>query len=145
MEFEARGRTDLALRHLNQILIDFPNSLEIRIHRTLLLCRYSSINSKELFQLENTARFGYYDFRTYLLLEELINTFIQGRCRGASMAVAHRLLDALLDNPSAQNAAGPQRQLAHLRGLAYLRQRNSALAPTVFDDHNNLCQTLKLA
>ncbi|MDG4551363.1 MAG: hypothetical protein P9F19_18090 [Candidatus Contendobacter sp.] len=128
LEFEARGRTDLALRHLDQILIDFPNSLEIRIHRTLLLCQYSSINSKELFQLENTARFGYYDFRTYLLLEEMTNAFIQGRCHGASVASVHRLLDALLDNPAARNVAGPQRQLAHLRGLVYLRQNNPALA-----------------
>lgn len=138
MELEAHGRTDLALRHLDQILINFPNSLEIRIHRILLLCQYSSINSKELFQLENTARFGYYDFRTYLLLEELINAFIQGRCRGVGVASAHRLLDALLENPAARNVAGPQRQLAHLRGLVYLRQNNPALALDSFQRSQQL-------
>ncbi|MFO1423601.1 MAG: hypothetical protein U1F70_08095 [Candidatus Competibacteraceae bacterium] len=138
MELEAHGRFDLALHHLDQTLIDFPKSLEIGIHRTLLLCQYSGIDSKRLSELENTARFGYYDFRTYLLLEELINAFTQGRCRGASVANAHRLLDALLENPSARNVTGPQRQLAHLRGLVYLRQNNPALALDSFQRSQQL-------
>ena len=138
MELEARGRPDLALRHLDKILAKFPNSLEIRIHRTLLLCQYSGVNPRELAQLENTAQLGYYDFRPYLLLEGLVNAFIQDRCRGVSPASAHRLLDALLENPSARNVAGPQRQLAHLRGLVYLRQKNPVLALNSFQRSQQL-------
>ena len=128
MGLEARGRPDLALQHLNKTLVRFPNSFELWIHRTLLLCQYTNINPKMLVQLDQIAQFGFYDFRPYLLLEELISALSQGRCRGATPADAHRLLDALSENPTAQGSAGSKRQLAHLRGLVYLRQNNAALA-----------------
>ncbi|MDS4032258.1 MAG: tetratricopeptide repeat protein [Candidatus Contendobacter sp.] len=143
MGLEARGRPDLALQHLNKTLVDFPNFFELWIHRTLLLCQYAGIDPKTLTQLDHVARFGSYDFRTYLLLEELINALIQDRCRGATPADAHRLLDALLENRTAQNSAGSKRQLAHLHGLVYLRQHNPVLALRSFQQSQQLAPDIE--
>lgn len=138
MELEAHGRPDLALRHLNKTLSHFPNYFEIWIHRTILLCQYSSMNPSEFAQLENVARFGIYDFHPYPLTEGLINTLIQGRCRGAGPDEAHRLLDALLKSQTARNTVDFRRQIAHLRGLVYIRQRKPEQALQSFQQSQQL-------
>lgn len=138
MELEARGRPDLALQHLDKILDRFPDSLEIEIHRVLLLCQHSGIQPAELAKLEDVARHGFYDFRPYPLTERLINTFIYERCRGVNPDNAHRLLDALSENQAARTAAGSQRQIAHLRGLVYLRQQKPEQALHSFQQSQQL-------
>jgi len=138
MELEARGRPDLALQHLNKTISHFPNYFEIWIHRPILFFQYSSLNPAELSQLESVARSGIYDFHPYPLTEGLINTLIQGRCRGASPDDAHRLLDALSESQTARNTVDFRRQIAHLRGLVYIHQQKSEQALRSFQHSQQL-------
>jgi flagellar biosynthesis regulator FlbT len=93
-----------------------------------MLCHYSTVNPVEFSKLEKVSQTGFYDFRTYSLLEILINTLIDGRCSGANTTDAHRLLDALLQNKTAQTTEGPKRQIYHLHGLVYLKEQQATLA-----------------
>ncbi len=127
-DLESRGQPQLALEHLEKTLKVFPDHVELWLHRIIILCDYSTVDPVEFSKLEKLSKTGFYDFRTYPLLEMLINALTDGRCSGANTTDAHRLLDALLQNKTAQTTEGPKRQIYHLHGLVYLREEQATLA-----------------
>ena len=94
----------------------------------LLLCHYFRANPNDFSKLVELSQTGFYEFRTYPLLESFINNIIDNRCLGATPIYARQLLDALLQNKAAQNDAGPKRQIYHLHGVVYLKEHQADLA-----------------
>lgn len=128
IEMESSGQPKLALIHLEKTIHLFPNNFELWLHRILLLCHYSRVSSGELSRLIEISRTGFYDFRTYSLLESFITKIIDGHCPDANSAYAHQLLDGLQENKTAQNDTGPSRQICHLHGLIYIKENQTDLA-----------------
>lgn len=134
IDLESRSHPELALKHLEKTLGIFPDYFELWLHRMILLCHYTTIDPVEFSNLEKRSRTGFYDFRTYSLLELFINSLIKQHCAGANTVYAHHLLDALLQNKTAQIADGPKRQIYHLQGLVYLAEKQASLALHSFQD-----------
>jgi hypothetical protein len=123
IEWERLQRPDLALRHLDNVRQRFPDNIELILHSTILRCRYEEATLSDQSELEAALRSGFYDFRTYSLLETLINSVVSNACPGVGFSGAHRLLDALLSNSAARSAGGPQRQIYHLQGILFTAQQ----------------------
>lgn len=128
IELEDAGHPDLALQQLETALRRLPNEVELYLHRLWLTCRYRQITSEELVVLEPVLRDASYNFRTYYLLETLTDQIIAGQCQGVDATAAHRLLDALFQNPAARGENGPKRQIYHLQGVLHASENQSAAA-----------------
>lgn len=127
-EMESFNQPGLALNHLEKTIRLFPDHLELWLHRIILVCHYLRPSPDEFSRLLNISKTGFYDFRTYPLLESFINDIIANRCPGISSTYAHQFLDMLLLNKTAQIHNGPKRQIHHLHGLVYLKENQAGLA-----------------
>ena len=128
IEMESFNQPGLALNHLEKTIRLFPNHLELWLHRMILACHYFRASPDEFSRLIKISRTGFYDFRTYPLLESFIKDIIANRCPGVTSTYAHQFLDMLLLNKTAQIHNGPKRQIHHLHGLVYLKENQAGLA-----------------
>lgn len=132
MEWEQQNRPDLALRQLQEASKRIPENVEILLHRLVLECHYASVIPQTLIDAESLIRRSPYDFRTFNLLETLINQVMSGACRGIDSMIAHQLLIALADNPSARENSGPLAQIYYLHGQLYVNDNEPGLALQAF-------------
>ena len=132
IEWEQRGRADLALRQLREASHLIPDNVELLIHRLTLECRYAVITPQMLADADNLIRRSPYEFRTFNLLEALFSQVVAGACNGIDMKQAHQLLVAMTDNPVTHLSTGPLAQIHYLHGLLYVNENQPPMALHAF-------------
>ncbi|WP_052808263.1 hypothetical protein [Methyloterricola oryzae] len=120
--FDKHGRPDIALDILSRALQKRPEDLHLRLHYLVEKCFTSGITANEFQQTLGPFRSVPFDFKSYPFFNSLFTVLPDSHCRGIGFAELHELVTALFKNPKAVDS-GARRQLHHLNGYLYARQR----------------------
>jgi hypothetical protein len=145
MALDRSGRRDLALARLESATRVMPADIEVRLHYLALKCLSRGVSQEEIKQVLNLLRDVPYDFRTFNLLERIVDIAPSAGCVGIGRANTHAMLDALAMNPGAQKSNGPKRQIHYLRGLLYAQENNAVAAFREFETSLDLVPDVEAA
>lgn len=116
------GYSQAALNILTRAIERQPADIHLHMHYLVQTCYSASLHPEDFERALEKFRRTKFNFRSYPLFESMMETLPNGNCTELGFEQLHALLDAFEQNPGASDS-GPRRQIHHLRGLLYARQK----------------------
>ncbi|CAI8832807.1 tetratricopeptide repeat protein [Methylocaldum szegediense] len=116
------GYSQAALNILTRAIERQPTDIHLHLHYLVQACYSASLHPEDFERALEKFRRTKFNFRSYPLFESMMETLPNGDCTELGFEQLHALLDAFERNPGASDS-GARRQIHHLRGLLYARQK----------------------